>query len=376
MPLTLSNHDISRLQSALAVLLSPLDYPSSESWLAESSRCASKLLGADQALCMVPRPTPGAPLMTGMGYDVPRAVEEYGRNCMEFDVGLHDHRQTLGLEVYHQWHLYDPGPLHHSYLYNDWCTPHRLMDVVGIGYNPVPGEPIACLHFYHDQDHGPEDSGRDGAFGKRGLQLLELLLPAWKAGVRQHLTLGACREQLNLLLDRLEEGVAIFDVAGRERYRNAALVQLLKADGQGTRIDSIIHLAGRRLAAAQVAKERLTSLANTLPLAQTVQTGSSRYSIETSHTNLPVLGSTPMIVVVVRPLRPAPLTDSELIARFRLTPRECETARLLAAARSNTEVATTLGVTKHTARRHTEAVLRKLGVASRAAVGTVLRGGE
>src|SRR5688500_11055482 len=51
--------------------------------------------------------------------------------------------------------------------------------------------------------------------------------------------------------------------------------------------------------------------------------------------------------------------------RFRLTEREAEVARLLAQRRTNKEIARVLDVSWHTARRHTERVLGKLGIRSR-----------
>ena len=55
-----------------------------------------------------------------------------------------------------------------------------------------------------------------------------------------------------------------------------------------------------------------------------------------------------------------------------LTPRELEVARLLMSGGSNAEIADTLGISPYTARHHTERILGKLGVRSRAAVpGTV-----
>ena len=51
--------------------------------------------------------------------------------------------------------------------------------------------------------------------------------------------------------------------------------------------------------------------------------------------------------------------------RFNLTPREAEAARLIALRLTNREVAEVLGVSVHTARRHTERTFRKLGVGSR-----------
>jgi DNA-binding CsgD family transcriptional regulator len=59
-------------------------------------------------------------------------------------------------------------------------------------------------------------------------------------------------------------------------------------------------------------------------------------------------------------------------ARFTLTPREAEVALLLAEGLDNQRIAELLSISPHTARRHTERVLRGLGIASRAAVAVTL----
>ncbi|GLC27957.1 response regulator transcription factor [Roseisolibacter agri] len=66
--------------------------------------------------------------------------------------------------------------------------------------------------------------------------------------------------------------------------------------------------------------------------------------------------------------------DAALLARFGLTERQVEVARLLGEGVSNEELAQRLGISPHTARNHTEHVMRKLGVGSRARVGALLRG--
>ena len=57
-----------------------------------------------------------------------------------------------------------------------------------------------------------------------------------------------------------------------------------------------------------------------------------------------------------------------------LTRCEARVALLLAERLSNREIATVLDVTEHTARRHTEKVLRKLGLHRRGAVRDAVRG--
>jgi DNA-binding CsgD family transcriptional regulator len=59
--------------------------------------------------------------------------------------------------------------------------------------------------------------------------------------------------------------------------------------------------------------------------------------------------------------------------QFGLTPREAEIALLLSEGKSNSEISAALQISPHTARHHTQRVLGKLAVASRAAVGARLR---
>jgi DNA-binding response OmpR family regulator len=71
---------------------------------------------------------------------------------------------------------------------------------------------------------------------------------------------------------------------------------------------------------------------------------------------------------------PVTLSDDDLRERYGLTARQIAVARLLGEGYSNAEIAQRLSVSYFTARNHTEQVLGKLGVATRAAVGAVLFG--
>jgi DNA-binding NarL/FixJ family response regulator len=70
----------------------------------------------------------------------------------------------------------------------------------------------------------------------------------------------------------------------------------------------------------------------------------------------------------------APARTAYLQMQFGLTARETEVAMLLAQGRSNVVIAKTLGISTHTARHHTQRVLGKLKVHSRAEAGAKLRG--
>ena len=69
-----------------------------------------------------------------------------------------------------------------------------------------------------------------------------------------------------------------------------------------------------------------------------------------------------------------PKDDGSLQARFGLTDREAEITHLLVQGRSNAEIAARLGIRPATARHHTEHILSKLGVHSRAGVTAVVYG--
>ena len=75
---------------------------------------------------------------------------------------------------------------------------------------------------------------------------------------------------------------------------------------------------------------------------------------------------------------PRPPSESagavRLQERFGLTGRELDVAMLLAEGRSNAAIAMALDISPHTARHHTQRVLGKVGVHSRAEAGARLRG--
>ena len=81
-----------------------------------------------------------------------------------------------------------------------------------------------------------------------------------------------------------------------------------------------------------------------------------------------------MAVALVERLAPIPLTGRELRARFLLTRREIETAMLVRHGLPTREIATELGISLNTARRHVEKLLLKLDVSTRTAAAAKISG--
>ena len=65
---------------------------------------------------------------------------------------------------------------------------------------------------------------------------------------------------------------------------------------------------------------------------------------------------------------------AESLEKAGFTKREYEVAMLLAMGAANKEVSQQLGITTNTARRHTESVMRKLGVDSRNKIAAKMLG--
>lgn len=80
----------------------------------------------------------------------------------------------------------------------------------------------------------------------------------------------------------------------------------------------------------------------------------------------------PVMVVLLERCDGKLPTDEQMPRDFGFTASETRVARLLASRLSNREIAWELDVTEHTARRHTEKVLQKLGVRRRTEVERAL----
>jgi DNA-binding NarL/FixJ family response regulator len=168
------------------------------------------------------------------------------------------------------------------------------------------------------------------------------------------------------MLELLPEAAALYDSSGRVRYCNRLLLEIYRGSG-GDDLHQEVRVAARRIAARTVPPANVEEAA-----CQLIPIGDGRYSIRGRRIEPGTFGGESAVLLVVRSNDDGP-GDETLRERYRLTPTEIRVARLLADGRSNTGIAATLFVSPHTVRHHTERILAKLGVRSRAAVGPVLR---
>ena len=146
--------------------------------------------------------------------------------------------------------------------------------------------------------------------------------------------------------DRLREGLGIVPTP-RDRLDGRAAVGANLGEGRAGDAFAVggRTLAGRAAVCARLGEDRAAeafATGRTLPLAEAIAAARALAAE----------------LATAAPARPAPSG---------LTPRELDVLRLLAAGRSNREIAQTLSISEHTVEHHVRHVLSKLSLPSRTA---------
>lgn len=180
------------------------------------------------------------------------------------------------------------------------------------------------------------------------------------------------------VLNQLDEGIILLDDRCNAFWANTVFAAAMRADPEGDRIlTETRRLAGTVATIPLVGAPASSSsgVPPALPVARTdISTRVACYSLRATRLGRDAeFMERPFDVVVsmARVTRRTPDIEG-LVNRFGLTQAEASVALLLARGMSNRDIAQTLAVSTHTARHHTENVLVKLHVHTRAAVGSVV----
>jgi DNA-binding CsgD family transcriptional regulator len=175
-------------------------------------------------------------------------------------------------------------------------------------------------------------------------------------------------------LDLLQEPVALIGPSGRHLHRNAALMRLLDADPERDRVVLEMDGLAQRL---QPLGKGYSNGAPVVPAQQVVRTHRAAYTLRGTLVGPCFFAADACILLTVASDAGPALPDVNTIrTRHGLTRRETEVALLLAEGLSNDGLAERLFISPHTARRHTENVLAKLGLHSRKALALKLMQGS
>lgn len=172
------------------------------------------------------------------------------------------------------------------------------------------------------------------------------------------------RHVLPVVLDLLPDALCLSTPTGRAVHTNTMMRRLTRSTS-GAALSQAIADARRAVLATERPQDTRATRVVTL--------GAVDYLVRAFAVRATRHGSAvDLILYVVRALPRSDGAASALKAQFGLTTREAEVANLLARGVRNDELARSLGVTPFTARRHTERVLAKLGVGTRAAAAALL----
>jgi len=365
MSISFTSDDLRRLQLTLETCLTPLAHGDPEAWgEAVVGRCVA-MLDADSAIAWIPTANGGRPYTVGARAQ--ESIPPYLHHFIHLDSGFTRYRAENHLSVYSSDGLRD-GYTTEAWreLREDWLQPYRLLDSLGMAV-PCAGSPFPFLvHVYHDRAGGRR-------FGARGQAMLGLVLPAFRAGLAALRRVVAWENTIIEMIDELATPALVYTARGSVTHESPTAAELLARDAQSSRV----RAAARRLAmdvgsrALGKAARDLSAVVGARPKVE-VATEMGRYSIVASLIPVESGHREPLIVTMVQRQARRELSNDEMRQAFGLTRRECDVVRMLALGRSNRETALELGISVHTAERHTERVLQKLGVNRRGAVAAKL----
>lgn len=310
--------------------------------------------------------------------------------------------RSAGAGAFHDAPLYDARHQSQSRLHRRVFQSRGIERKLALSA-PLPvGEAMLVIGF--SKDTAPRFEGRRH-------RILELLFPAFEAGIRIRRCLEAPSLGLGATVRSAPIPVVFIDTDGRERFRNEAFDQLLRdlgarAFSSGTNGRDRVSPDRLRTAVQDLAlhvRDDDPTGPSAVSRAGTSSPSSSEIrwtpSYDASGTATGSFGSfrlrasrgttyegTPGTVIFVETPRTSSevgmdrphagtriLPRADLIeARSPLTRRQAEVALLIAEGLSDQDIADCLEISVHTARRHAGSILTKLGLSSRAGIAVAL----
>jgi DNA-binding CsgD family transcriptional regulator/PAS domain-containing protein len=378
MALSLTSVELARVRDTQNVLLAPLGHADPAAWAAAAAGAVRTLIRAEHAT-MLSGGLPAEILFSTLPEAARTAYIEHfaGRD-------LATPRALLrGLSVAHLLDVVAPDEYYGSELHHDYAVPYGLHDAMLLRAETEPG----CSMWVATQQARPLAP----ADIERCRVLLELVLPAFAAGVRAFVRWNAQGRELLRLVDALPTPLLVCNGDGQVLHENGALARLLGGDPGAGRV----RRAMAALAASLAASLRRGGCGGrgsgggpggddgqVTVAAATIRTAAGRYAASGTVAE-GGLDTRPLVLIqlardvpapALRP--PAALVAERLREQFGLTARETQVATLLADRLTNREIADALRISEHTAERHTERVLHKLGVTSRTKVRERISGGR
>lgn len=347
--------DLNRLAAAIQTCVTPLAFPTREAWRRSLVDAVVRLTHAEAGHCSL-RGFDGVPTAVAQGYDQ-SIFDGYDQHWVHEDPG-YELTKRVDMRAYtRRYMLAAAGPLwaaryKRSAVWNEFYSANGLVEGAGMLF--VERGTIAHLHadtFSTAGEHMDE----------RGLALLRVLSPAFRAGTSLVLGLHASEWKLESLLQAVPQPLALYDSACRCVHMNDAYKELLRLEPALFRAETAARIERLIRAAIPVPRSKRGLVDEVLRAPRAEQIGDFRLSV--SLVNHEGVGATYVLLSVTRTVESKPSMVQARLAG--LSKREAQVATLIVDGRTNREIAGALGIAVHTARRHSERILKKLGVTSR-----------
>ncbi|GLC28323.1 helix-turn-helix transcriptional regulator [Roseisolibacter agri] len=241
--------------------------------------------------------------------------------------------------------------------YNEGLVPAGMRTFSGATSEHRRGEAVLCVG-YDARHRAPRDAEEE-------LELMRVLMPMVRASHHAWVTFGERQEALHAQLDAIPDALLVVGPDGRTLHRNTALERLLAAEPERERVLGALHAMAAELRAPRGV------LALATP-ARTITTALGRYALRASLAPAALWGQEGVVQLAVEHAETPAVAVLATTGAHGLTAREAQVAQLLARRARDPEIAAALGISVHTARHHSEKVLRKLGVRRRTDVAAVL----
>lgn len=360
----LSKTDQRLLQAASDVMLRPFEFAHLTDYLKASAAMLNPILGSYASVSGVLDSSGAVHVVSD---DYPSAAIEAFKRWKLADAGTERAHQrsaevvSMRTIVGMEW-----DGLEQDSMVNEWYYPHGVADVIATFIRWPEDGAFASVEWHHRR-FGTARMGADGE------AILNLLTPSLRAGARLLYTAGEHRLRLARNLDALGVTLCICAHDGAVVHIAAALQSLIGGDPDRDRIMTRVSWVAREVARS-TARETPWR-ADQPPVAhEVVHTSVASYRLSAARAaHAMQFGATDILVIVGR-LTSSPLRALDIAERYSMTRRESEVAERLGQGLRNAEIAEALQLSPHTVRRHTERVLAKLGVRSRAEAAARLRG--
>lgn len=170
----LSPDDVARLRGTSQILLNPHGYETLDAWRVAALDAIAECLGADKGLFML-RGHDGASSV--LSKELPRA-QEYDQTVSPLATPLGIWARQRELVTWTRASLWGRhyGQMLRSPYYQEFVRSQRAFDAIGVTIPMAARGGLATFHLHHGDERGIR-------FGERGLLILQLLEPAFRAGL-------------------------------------------------------------------------------------------------------------------------------------------------------------------------------------------------